>query len=263
MNKNSIESLPLHELYHLNDPLEREQWCKEHVLQAKESWLWPQALAHWGRWQVQRHNGQLDLLATLKYNIRTEWDLGLWTLATKISRGLLVRQQSRPDSVNWSMLVPQILAALKRDQNIQYQQWPRGDLHRVLTQPLWEAIQWADTPAGLACRDLGSEELIEIRTASLVTKTGKTAGKPKNPISTWTLTGLGETPLAGTPKLVSTMLCQVWVAHPSLRTGYMILDPWDLDRIPSSLWGENLFQPDEVTEATPAKNIQELKLPWE
>lgn len=263
MNKNSIESLPLQELYRLQDPLEREQWCKEQNLLAKESWLWPQALAHWGRWQVQRTNNTLDLQATLKHNIRSEWDLGLWTLATKIPRGLLVRQQSKPDSVNWSMLVPQILAALKRDQNIPYNHWPRADLHRVLLGSLWEVLAWADTGEGRACCDLGSRELIEIRTNALITKTGKTAGKPKNPLSTWTLTGLQDTPLAGAPKLASTMLCQVWVAHPSLRTGYMILDPWDLDRTPASLWGENLFQPEEVVETKSTKNIKELKLPWE
>lgn len=263
MNKNSLESLPLHELYKLQDPISREQWCKEQNLINKEQWLWPQALAKWGRWQVQRKDNQLSLVETLKHNIRTEWDLGLWTLATKIPRGLLVRQQSKESSVNWSMLVPVILGALKRDQNIFYHQWPRQDLHRVIQQPLWETITWADTEQGQQCKNLGSEELIQIRSAALVTKTGKTAGKPKNPLSTWTLTGLQDTPLWGAPKLASTMLCQIWVAHPSLRTGSMILDPWDLDRIPTSLWGDSLFQPDETIETKTTKNIQELKLPWE
>lgn len=263
MTKNTIESLPLHELYLLHEPLEREDWCKEQNLQGKQGWMWPQILAHYGRWQVQWSDETPDLLQTLKHNIQTPWHLGLWTLVTKVSRGLLVKNQSLPEHANWSTLVPVILAGLKRDQNIPYSRWPRQHLHRAMHPLLWECVTWADTPEGKICCGLGSEELIQIRTESLITKTGKTAGKPKNPTSTWTLTGLQNTPLWGTPKLISTMLCQVWVAHPSLRTGYMILDPWDLDRIPPSLWGENLFSPNEVTETNTAPNNKEHKLPWE
>ena len=262
--KNTIESLPLHELYRLHDPLEREDWCKEQNLLAKQNWMWPQILAHYGRWQPQRAGSSLDLQQTLKHNIRSEWDLGLWTLATKIPRGQLVKHQANPEHANWSSLVPIILAALKRDQNIPYQSWPRQELHRVLQPQLWECILWADTETGQACGNLGSEELIQIRSQALVTRTGKTAGKPKNPLSTWTLTGLAGTALADTPKLISTMLCQVWVAHPSLRTGYMILDPWNLDKIPASLWGENLFtQEESLTTPKPTKSIDYNKLPWE
>jgi len=263
MTKNTIESLPLHELYNLTTPLQRDQWCQQQGLMAKQNWIWPQILAHYGRWKVQWQDNTLDIVQTLKHSIRTEWDLGLWTLVTKIQRGHLVKHQAAPEHANWSQLVPVILAGLKRDQNIHYNRWPRGELNRVVHNQLWEVIQWADTPQGETCRNLGSEELIKIRTEALVTKTGKTAGKPKNPLSTWTLTGLQDTPLWGAPKLASTMLCQVWVAHPNLRTGYMILDPWDLDRTPASLWGDNLFQPDETIETNSTKSIKELKLPWE
>jgi len=263
MTKNTIQSLDFAELYHCPDEGDREQWCKDQALGAKQAWLWPQILAHYGSWQVQYQDNTPDLLETLKHNIQQPWDLGLWTLVTKVPRSLLVRSQTQPDSVNFSTLVPVILAALKRDQNISYRLWPRGDLHRVMPRGLWECLEWADSEPGEACRGLGSEELIKIRTEALVTKSGKTAGKPKNPLSTWTLTGLQGTPLWGTPRLVSTMLCQVWVAHPQLRTGYMILDPWDLDRIPPSLWGENLFSPNENFENEKPQTNTELKLPWE
>lgn len=261
MTKNTIESINFAELYECADEVSREQWCKDQNLQGKQGWMWPQILAHYGRWQVIRQGNSLDLLATLKHNIPKPWDLGLWTLVTKVPRSLVIRTQTHHDSVNSSTLVPIILAALKRDQNIPYNHWPRQDLHRAIPRLLAECIAWADSPESLSCRSLGSEELIKIRTEALVTKTGKTAGKPKDPLSTWTLTGLQNTPLWGTPKLISTMLCQVWVAHPQLRTGYMILDPWDLDRIPPSLWGENLFSPNEITNT--ALNNKELKLPWE
>lgn len=263
MTKNTIESLNFAELYQCVDDQAREQWCKDQNLLSKQNWMWPQILAHYGSWRVVRQVNALDLLGTLKHNIQQPWHLGLWTLVTKVPRSLLIRTQTNPDSVNWSNLVPVILAALKRDQNIPYNHWPRQDLHRVMPKLLWECVQWADTMEGQACHNLGSEELIQIRTEALVTKTGKTAGKPKNPLSTWTLTGLQGTPLWGTPKLISTMLCQVWVAHPQLRTGYMILDPWDLDRIPPSLWGENLFSHNEIAETNTAPNNKELKLPWE
>ena len=263
MTKNTIESLPLDKLWQIKDPQAQEQFVLEQGWRNLESWILPQATAHWGRWRVHfLDTGFVDVPRTLQQNLISDWHLGLWTLATKTSRGALVKAQKRVESVNWSTLVPVILGALKRDQNLPYQRWPLKDLHRVVHQPLLEVLEWAESEQGLICRNLGSQELIQIREQGLITKTGKTQGKPKDPLSTWTLTGLQGTPLHGAPKLASTMLCQVWVAHPSLRTGYMILDPWEWDRMPTSLWSDQLF--DEPEQKTELKQVLDThKLPWE
>jgi hypothetical protein len=260
--KNTIESLPLQKLWEIRDPKLQEQFVTQEGWRNLEGWLLPQALANWGRWRViLDQEGLVDIRATLKQNLKTDWDLGLWTLA-HLSRGAIIWGQKRPASVNYSSLVPLILAALKRDQNLNYRSWPLAGLERVVHKPLWEVLVWAEGEQGVACRDLGSEDWIKIREQGLVTKTGKSQGKPKDPLATWTLTGLQGTPLHGAPKLASTMLCQVWVAHPSLRTGYMILDPWNWDRIPPSLWSEQLFsEPESDMEQTETNHTH--KLPWE
>jgi len=49
------------------------------------------------------------------------------------------------------------------------------------------------------------------------------------------------TELGTVPKLVTTMLTQIWVAHPSLRTEYMILDPNNWDKMPEPLVGSEIF----------------------
>jgi hypothetical protein len=208
-------------------------------------------------------NNQVLVQETLKQNLTTEWHLGLWRVLARAQRGKLVVKQNQPESAQYSQLVPLILAALKRDQNILYNQWPRRELGKVIHQPLWDCIIWADSEPGQSCQNLGSLELVEIREQGLTTKTGKSAGRQKDPLSTWTLSGLQGTPLQGSPKLVSTMLCQIWVAHPRLRVGYMILDPWDLDRVPQSLWTEEeLFQEESPLTPEPKKS-KVLDLPWD
>jgi hypothetical protein len=260
--KNTIESLPLHEAARLQDLDELDMWCDSQQLRYK-SWFLPQATAHIGSWRVHKDGNQVLVQETLKQNLVSEWHLGLWRILARASRGKLVAKQNQPESAHYSQLAPLVLAALKRDQNILYSQWPRSELGKVMHQQLWDCVIWADTPEGQSCRSLGSLDLRTIRDHGLTTKSGKTAGKQKDPLATWTLSGLQGTPLWGSPKLISTMLCQVWVAHPRLRVGYMILDPWDLDRVPQSLWSEEELVPEEPLPTPDPNRRQVLDLPWD
>jgi len=261
--KNTIESLPLHEAARFNDPQELDDWCDGQQLRYK-SWFLPQALAGVGSWRVHKdHNNQVLVQETLKQNLVSEWHLGLWRILARAQRGKLVAKQNQPESAGYSQLVPLILAALKRDQNILYNQWPRAELGKVMHQQLLDCVEWADSEQGQACRGLGSLDLRTIRDHGLTTKSGKTAGKVKDPIATWTLSGLQGTPLHGSPKLISTMLCQIWVAHPRLRVGYMILDPWDLDRMPPSLWTEEELFIEELPLTPDPKRSKVLDMPWD
>jgi hypothetical protein len=260
--QNTIESLPLHEAARFNDPLELDTWCDEQQLRYKP-WFLPQALANIGRWRVHMENNQVLVGETLKQNLISEWHLGLWRVLARAQRGRLVQKQNQPESAQYSQLVPLILAALKRDQNILYNQWPREELGKVIHQPLWDCIIWADSQEGGACRNLGSLELVEIREQGLTTRTGKSAGRQKDPLGTWSLTGLQGTPLHGAPRLISTMLTQIWVAHPRLRVGYMILDPWDLDRVPQSLWTEEELFQEELPPTPEPKKSKVLDMPWD
>jgi hypothetical protein len=82
---------------------------------------------------------------------------------------------------------------------------------------------------------LGSNRLLEIQKQGLTTKSGKTAGSMKPARSTWSLTGIQDTELGQLPKLTQTILTQCWLAHPELRTPYMILDLENWDNLPKPL----------------------------
>ena len=111
--------------------------------------------------------------------------------------------------------------------------------------------------------DITQQRLLEIRDLGLMTKSGKTEGQKKNPVATWTLTGIGDTELGHLPKLAVTMLTQIWLAHPSIRNQYMILDPLDWDRMPDPLITDDLFKPTPASKSVSkptAKTYDDL--PW-
>jgi hypothetical protein len=112
--------------------------------------------------------------------------------------------------------------------------------------------------------DLGTDRLLEIRELGLLAKSGRTEGQAKNPLSTWALTGIADTELGHLPKLAVTMLTQIWLAHPSIRNQYMVLDPLDWDRMPEPLVAQDIFKPTvavkaEVTQPKASGNF----VPWE
>jgi hypothetical protein len=68
------------------------------------------------------------------------------------------------------------------------------------------------------------------------------------------------TEFAKIPKLVGTMLTQIWVAHPSLRTEYMILNPNNWDLMPPPLVSTDIFkQSPAEPKSTQSVNTD---LPW-
>ena len=109
-----------------------------------------------------------------------------------------------------------------------------------------------------SCGSLGSDRLLEIQKQGLTTKTGKTAGSQKPAKSTWSLSGLQDTEIGHLPKVTQTILTQCWLAHPELRTPYMILDLNDWDRMPQPLTTNDIFK------ATPTKTKElATTLPWD
>jgi hypothetical protein len=111
---------------------------------------------------------------------------------------------------------------------------------------------------------LGSDRLLELREIGLTTKSGERKGSVANPTSQWCLRGIQGTELAHVPKLVSTMLTQIWVAHPSLRTEYMILDPLNWDKQPDPIIANDIFKQPEIKQSKSiSQKIIPSKLPWE
>lgn len=270
-----IKDFPFQEYAKLNDS-QLEDKAKTHYLTAHNSWMLPQIAAHYGNWSlVISENGRVDPNATAKKNITTDWDLGLWRVCTKLKRGSLVKAQINPEFASYSALVPLILMGAKKYQGVDYSHWDITHKSQLIDKNLLEAMCWrpeivtgdeGDLHSGLANFGLRKERLLELRNIGLTVKQGKDSGTTKSPTSAWCLRGMQNTELADVPKLVGTMLTQIWVAHPSLRTEYMILDPQNWDTMPEPLISTDIFEKrDTYGQSVPevTKAYTAPAMPWE
>ena len=229
LKNNDIKSFPFEEAATLNK-VGLEEWAKDRVnLSAYNSWMLPQILGYFGNFTCTKlSDGTYDSMSLLRDNIsKTKpWELGIWRVVTQLKRSSLVKSQI--GTPKYSTLVPLILAGLKESKGIPYSRWTKEGLNLLLGSELHDAAT-ATVP------EVSKSRLLEIREEGLTTKTGKTVGSKKKVTSTWALTGLNHTEFAGVPKLTVTMLTQIWVAHPTLRSNLMILDPSDWDNVPEPL----------------------------
>ena len=243
--------------------LELEEFCTTEKLSHHHTWLLPQMVAHFGSWTLAKTpDGKIDILVTLKQNVGTDPQLqGIWKLS-RVKRSLLIPVMSK--SPEYGTLTPLVLMGLKRMQGVGYESW-KGlpNLEYVLEPRLLEAVDLSSEDLQLI-GGLGSNRLLELRDQGLLQRSGAKAGQMKKPESTWTLTSMQGTEIAHLPKLTQTMLTQIWLAHPSLRTPYMILDPLNWDNLPNPLLTPEIFRPPEP-EVKPKKQKAEPivdKLPW-
>jgi len=264
LKSNNIADFPF-ERFSECDASECETLAKELSITAYNSWMLPQILAYYGRWNLTWDGEQVNSQATARANIASSWEMGLWRVSTTLKRGSLVKTQNNPQFSNYSALVPLVLAGVKRFQGVKYTQWDIDANTRLVHEALREAMWW--TPPGeLVCGEpyygLGSEELLELREQGITVKSGARAGQTQKPTSAWRLSGMRGTVLEDAPALVTTMLAQIWVAHPSLRTEYMVLDPNAWDSMPAPLIAETVFvetvKPTKVNTEKPCYD-----LPWD
>lgn len=274
LKSHDIKNFPFEQYANLNDS-QLEDLAKTHYLTAHNSWMLPQIAAHYGAWDlVISEAGRVDPIATAKKNITTPWHMGLWRVCTKLKRGSLVKSQINPEFASYSALVPLILMGVKKYQGVNYSHWDITHRTSLIDKNLLEAMCWLpeqDHPlkAGLANFGLRKERLLELRQQGLTTKQGKDAGIAKAPTSAWCLRGMQNTELADVPKLVGTMLTQIWVAHPSLRTEYMVLDPQSWDTMPEPLLSSDIFNLRDTwgeVNALPSRNSlgsEVISTPWD
>jgi len=241
-----------------------EDLANELNITAYNSWMLPQILAHYGSWDLVAHEGRIDSAATARKNMTTPWRVGLWRVCTQLRRGSLVKTQNNPLSVNYCALVPLVLAGLKRYQNVNYQQWDLDADSKLVSKDLLSAMFWSppqNADPAMPYYGLGSEELLQLREHGLTVKSGARQGQVQKPTSTWKLTGMKGTILEDAPALATTMLAQIWCAHPSLRTEYMVLDPSNWDSMPEPLIAETVFvEPPKPVKAKAEKAYYDL--PW-
>lgn len=270
LRSNHIKDFPFEEYARLNDS-QLEDLAKTHYITTMNSWMLPQIAHHYGNnWTpVLDDAGKICPHLTAKRNITSDWEMGLWRVCTKLKRGSLVRSQINPEFASYSALVPLILMGFKKYRGVMYMQWSIDASCKIIDKNLLEAMLYQPSESeqiewglqdGEIRYGLGSDRLIELRTQGLMVKSGPRKDTFTNPTSAWCLRGMQNTELAKVPKLVGTMLTQIWVAHPSLRTEYMILDPNAWDWMPPPLVSQDIFKhPDKQSLVTPNDS---LDLPW-
>ena len=190
-----------------------------------ETWLLPQLVAHFGSWTVVLDsNNMVDVKQTLVKNVGTDsWQHGVLLAATKLQRSQLVVKQTSESGRHYSALVPLVLAGVRQSQNIRYEQWRTPELQWVVPEALLAAMT-TEPPL------IDPQLLLDLRALGLQQR-----GVARLPTSAARLYGLAGTSLGSAPALQQTMLTQTWVAHPSLRTANMVLDPLNWDSVPAPL----------------------------
>lgn len=257
--KQELNSLDFTGTEHLNTQ-GWETWAESVQLSHLHTWLLPQLVAWYGNWTlVKTAEGTIDCLATVKENCPDPKSRAFYMLS-RIKRSLLVAQQTRtPD---YATLTPLILMGLKRMKGVDYQSWRNSTgLQYILEPRLFDAVILTDKDLDICC-GLGSDRLLEIQDQGLTTKSGKTAGSKKPAKSTWSLTGIQDTEIGHLPKITQTILTQCWLAHPELRTPYMILDLENWDNMPKPLVSNEIFKQETEQKPLKVKEAAEV-LPWD
>lgn len=263
IRKQDLSTLPYKEIYNQTDE-EFANWVKSNKLSIYSGWLLPQLVAYFGTWTLVRESsGRIDILGTLKRNVGTDPQaLTLWKLSRLPRSHILDLQAKNPD---YGQLTPLIMLGFRRMQNVAYSEWQRlPHLEYILEPKLYEAVVLE--PQDLeALRSLGSDRILELREQGLLNKAGAKAGTLKPADSTWALTGVQATEIGHLPKLTQTILTQIWLAHPTKRTPYMILDFDNWDAMPPALVTGEIFKPvgrPERHTSTKTKAAETQDLPW-
>ena len=236
-NKKDIKSIPFDNTeLTLADPLMLE------ALKAHYMWVIPsaQALINESFILVRNEAGlicpELTIKAFAKSNTDIiEWFKNLFTYLNNSPRGGIigVSQNKVP---NMSALVPLILAAFKVSRGVNYSEWDWSNSYMkfFVDKDLLEAVLSGQKPGAIFATP---EELIKARDYSCTVKSGQKIGNKTKPTSQYSVTSKSfeYAELNSLPRLRKVIDCQLWVAHPSLRNKYMILDTKNLDNIPEPL----------------------------
>lgn len=214
------------------------------------SWLLPQLVAHFGRWRLYASGKD-----TVVKNCTTALDRVLYRL-TRIRRSLLIKNQTQQPE--YGQLTPLILCGFKRHQGFSYEQFRELDGLKWILEPLLYESLCGDIP------HISKDRLLEIREQGLVYRSGAKQGQKRNPESTWQLFSIGDTELGNSPKLLQSMMTQIWLAHPRYRKQTMILDPQDWDNLPQPVVESQVFVASDtvVNKKQTNKTVSWPELPW-
>lgn len=232
--------------------LRDEASCKDLCNRIKHSsWVIPQSLAEFGSMTLKYSNGKIDCPATFRYNLGSEWLLGLWHM-TRLPRSSIVANQV--NSPLYGTFTPLILLGFKIYQDIPYGAWRDSiGLDKALEPRLYEIVSYPKLEQVLEYwEQLPIDDKLALRNTGLTYRTGPLEGTIKSAKSTWTLNRLNIPILDEAPKLLVTMLMQCWLAHSSVRHSNMLINMRDWDSLPEPIDNIEIFD----------QKIQNFETPW-
>ncbi len=202
--------------------------------------------------EISTVEGKIDGSKILKYifDFNKEWDRGLYLFLMMDSRSAYLPTQYKGEGTQFCALVPLILYAYKLHHKVPYSKWDRETLKWVVNSSLHKAM--------LFDKEFTRDEIMHARELGLVYQSGVKKGESRNPQSSFKLWSTKGGCMSGVPELAQVMFTQIWCAHPSNRTPYMVLDPHNWDIMPTPLISENIFVQAHKSTASSA-----MDLPWE
>lgn len=266
MSENTIQEYPFH-LYSseiFEDSAASKVFFSEHPITLS---LLSQVYAYISSLQnfEKTTDGLIDSSKYLRNNFKGDaWHKGLYQFLMTEPRSTILPggfKQSDPTVANYSGLVPMILAAHKQLNGIPYSAWSLQGLHALVSTDLFVVMNLRGTVP-----EFSKEELLKIRNAGLTPQSGKSMGVMANPISKYALVGTSKRGIpekfTKLPKLAQTVLTQIWVAYPTVRTDLMILDLNDWDNMPEPLEDSEVLVPIKQP-VKPSKISNDVDLPWD
>lgn len=214
-----------------------EDFASKYRLSAGADWFWGQAVARFAMLPLAKNeNGLYSAKALVINHIRDDSVLkALLILAKYPKRSSLVDKQTEAKVRNYCSLVPLVMSAFKKINNIGYAAWDPSEINGIVEPNLCAAMSLPSLP------EVSRDEVIETRELALTPKTGKSAGVMRSPLSTYSLYIPADSPLYDLPTLAKIMMCQTWCAHPNNRTNLMVLNPLEWDDMPEPLIETNIF----------------------
>lgn len=238
LKSNNLESLPLSELYNAyKNSEDKDKVLKDFssfLTLSKKPWFLPQLLSHFpSKFPAKKVGNKYNLAATL--GSMQDADRALYFLTLSPARSQIAGSRN----LEYSSLVPLVLAGYKKYSNINYLDWDWESIKLGFSKPLHSCISInmqeyiSSLNEYIDSEDLGIEKIEEYRDSAYLELMRLL--RPRVNSGTGYNISVTNTPLAKTPQLLKYIELQAWAAHPSNRNKYMILDIRNLDNFPEPL----------------------------
>jgi hypothetical protein len=235
-------------------------FAEKYDMPMNASWMLPQFSTYIAKLPISKdETGKYDPMSIFNALGSDNWHRGLYFYATHPLRGDILNKQYTAESRNYSALVPLLLMPFKKFDNIQYSDWNRAKLDKVLDPSLRQILNLEFDVSAFS-----KVEILNARAIGLEIKSGKQVGQNRNPVTTHKLYGVPQ-PFSKLPWLAQVMCFQIWCAHPTNRTDLMILDWTNLDNMPEPLIEKNVIPVEKDPWDLPKKQVATVSedLPWD